>query len=44
MKRYEGEYRDSMTDDYLREGKGEEYDIDGKSVIYYWMLLEWKTT
>ena len=39
VKRYEGEFRDSMTDGYLREGNGEEYDIDGKSVIYhgcYW--------
>ena len=39
VKRYEGEFRDSMKDGYLREGEGEEYDTDGKSVIYhghYW--------
>ena len=39
VKRYEGEYRDSIKYNYPREGKGEEYDIDGKSLIYrgyYW--------
>ena len=34
VKRYEGEYRDSMTDGYCREGNGKEYDTDGKSLIY----------
>ena len=39
VKRYEGEYRDSMTDGYCREGEGEEYGNNGKSVVYhgcYW--------
>ena len=39
VKRYEGEYRDSIKHNYPREGEGEEYDTDGKSVIYhghYW--------
>ena len=34
VKRYEGEYRDSMTDGYCREGEGKEYDMNGKSLIY----------
>ena len=39
VKRYEGEYRDSIKHNYPREGEGEEYDSDGKSLIYkgyYW--------
>ena len=35
VKRYEGEYRDSIENDYCREGNGKEYDTDGKSLIYY---------
>ena len=34
VKRYEGEYRDSIKHNYPREGKGEEYDTDGETVIY----------
>ena len=34
VKRYEGEYRDSIKHNYPREGKGEEYDTDGEGVIY----------
>ena len=39
VKRYEGEYRDSIKHNYPREGEGEEYDTDGKSLVYngyYW--------
>ena len=39
VKRYEGEYRDSIKYNYPREGNGEEYDTDGKSLVYhgcYW--------
>ena len=34
MKRYEGEYRDSMKRNYPREGNGEVYDTYGEGVIY----------
>ena len=34
VKRYEGEYRDSIKHNYPREGEGEEYDTDGKSLVY----------
>ena len=34
VKRYEGEYKDSIEHNYPREGKGEEYDTDGEGVIY----------
>ena len=34
VKRYEGEYRDSIKHNYPREGKGEEYDVNGKSLSY----------
>ena len=34
VKRYEGEYRDSIKYNYPREGKGEEYGTDGKSLVY----------
>ena len=34
VKRYEGEYRDSIKYNYPREGNGEEYDTDGKSLVY----------
>ena len=34
VKRYEGEFRDSMKDGYCREGEGKEYDADGKSLVY----------
>ena len=34
VKRYEGEYRDSIKHNYPREGKGKEYGSDGKSLIY----------
>ena len=40
VKRYEGEYRDSMTDGYLREEKGEEYDIDGEDMIMVFFGME----
>ena len=39
VKRYEGGYRDSIKYRYPREGEGEEYGSDGKSVVYhghYW--------
>ena len=39
VKRYEGGYRDSIKHRYPREGEGEEYGSDGKSVVYhghYW--------
>ena len=39
VKRYEGEYRDSIKHNYPREGKGKEYDTDGESLVYhgyYW--------
>ena len=39
VKRYEGGYRDSIKHNYPREGEGEEYGSDGKSVVYhghYW--------
>ena len=39
VKRYEGEYRDSIKHNYPREGNGKEYDTDGKSLVYhgcYW--------
>ena len=39
VKRYEGEYRDSIKHNYPREGEGEEYDENGKSLVYkgyYW--------
>ena len=32
---YEGEYRNSVEDHYPREGKGDEYDVDGKSIVYH---------
>ena len=34
VKRYEGEYKDSIKHNYPREGKGKEYGTDGKSLIY----------
>ena len=34
VKRYEGEFRDSIKHNYPREGEGEEYDTDGKSLVY----------
>ena len=34
VKRYEGEYQDSIKHNYPREGKGEEYGTDGKSLVY----------
>ena len=34
LKQYEGEYRDSVKDGYLREGNGKEYDVNGEKVIY----------
>ena len=34
VKRYEGKYRDSIKYNYPREGEGEEYDTDGKSLVY----------
>ena len=34
VKRYEGEYRDSIKHNYPREGNGKEYDVNGKNVIY----------
>ena len=40
VKRYEGEYRDSMTNDYCRERKGEEYDIDGEDMIMVFFGME----
>ena len=39
VKRYEGEYRDSIKYNYPREGEGKEYDTDGETVLYqgqYW--------
>ena len=39
VKRYEGEYRDSIKHNYPREGEGEEYDTDGKSLIYHGYYL-----
>ena len=39
VKRYEGEYRDSIKYNYPSEGNGKEYDTDGRSLIYqgqYW--------
>ena len=39
VKRYEGEFRDSIKHNYPREGNGKEYDVNGKNVIYqgqYW--------
>ena len=34
IKQYEGGFRDSVTANYPREGQGEEYGADGKSLIY----------
>ena len=34
VKRYEGDYQDSIKHNYPREGKGEEYGTDGKSLVY----------
>ena len=34
VKRYEGEYRDSIKYNYPREGEGKEYDVNGKSLAY----------
>ena len=39
VKRYEGEYLDSIRYNYPQEGEGEEYDADGSRLIYhghYW--------
>ena len=33
-KRYSGGYIDTFESNYQREGEGEEYDIDGKTLIY----------
>ena len=34
LKQYEGEYKDSIENDYCREGKGKEYDMNNGSLIY----------
>ena len=34
VKRYEGEYKDSIKYNYPREGEGKEYDVNGKSLSY----------
>ena len=39
VKRYEGEFRNSIKHNYPREGEGEEYDSDGSRLLYhghYW--------
>ena len=42
VKRYEGEYRDSIESGYPREGEGEEYDVDGEGVSYHGWYLKGK--
>ena len=42
VKWYEREYRDSIKHNYPREGEGEEYDTDGKSLIYHGYYLNGK--
>ena len=34
VKQYEGEFINSLDSNYCRNGEGEEYDTDGKSLIY----------
>ena len=42
VKRYEGEFRNSIKHNYPREGRGEEYDPDGKSLIYHGLFWNGK--
>ena len=42
VKRYEGEYRNSIESGYPREGGGEEYDVDGEGVSYHGWYLKGK--
>ena len=42
VKRYEGEYRDSIKHNYPREGEGKEYDVNGKSLAYLGYFLNGK--
>ena len=34
VRQYEGEYKDSFEDNFPREGKGKEYDINNQSLVY----------
>ena len=40
VKVYEGEFYDSLEDNYPRNGSGTEYDTDGKSIVYKGIYID----